>query len=568
MVKLPYGISNFASLVTQGYYYVDRTPYLEKLENLSTKYHFLLRPRRFGKSLWISTLQYYYGKEHTEKFNSLFGNFYIGANPTPLSNSYCVLKFDFSGIYTETYETTYRGFSFKVKKGIEEFLNTYFPKALISEKDEILAQPSPEIMISDLFTFIAKSGNHQIYVLIDEYDHFTNELFSFRSEEFEEIVSQNGYVRKFYEEIKIGTQEGIVDRFFAAGVSPVTLDNLTSGFNIGTNLSMDEGVNEMLGFTEKEVIIILMNVGLENKDQEEVLNELRIWYNGYLFNKHSKNRIYNADMVLFFANEYQKLQRIPDSLLDTNISSDYSKIRQLFKLGGQEQDRWKLLQKLLDEGSLSVEITREFSFLKQFTQDDFLSLLFYMGLLTIKDVYRSNTRLKIPNEVIRLLYYKYFAEILERKSGFHTDPVDIRATVEALAWENDPQPIIKLVEKTLQELSNRDWPGFDEKHLKAILITYLYSTKLYHIKSEYELKQKYPDLILRRRPPYDPPYQFIIELKFLHKKDIAKLKETTQKGRTQLKSYLLQEEIKQMENLKAWLLIFVGTEAKVVEEIL
>ena len=254
-----------------------------------------------------------------------------------------VLKFDFSGIQTGSPEITYRGFSFKVEKAIQQFFIAYRSHFSAEIKDEVLSQSSPEIMLSSLFTYAREVA--KIFVVIDEYDHFTNELFSFKTDEFEKIVSQNGYVRKFYEEIKIGTQEGSVDRFFATGVSPVTLDNMTSGFNIGTKLTQDVKFNEMMGFTEAEVVEILRMVGMEESLIDTALAELRIWYNGYLFESRASTRMYNSDMVLFFANEYHQKARYPDTLLDTNISSDYSKIHQLFRLGGEEKERWDLLEK-------------------------------------------------------------------------------------------------------------------------------------------------------------------------------------------------------------------------------
>ena len=422
-------------------------------------------------------------------------------------------------------------------------------------------------MLDSLFTHTQSLNGHRIYLLIDEYDHFTNELISFRLDEFRSIVGAEGYVRSFYERIKTATHDGVVDRFFATGVSPVTLDSLTSGFNIGSNISKSPAFNEMLGFTESEVKDILRGIQIAEEDLEEIMEEIRRWYNGYLFHHKGKSRMYNSDMVLYFAKEYQQQGSYPESLLDTNISSDYSKIGKLFRIGGQESERWKILENLLNGTPVSAQLTEQFSFERKFTQDDFLSLLFYMGLLTIKEADLSQVALQIPNEVIRELYFQYFLEQLQLRNDLEIAGPDVRATVLELAKHNNPQPLISLLEKTLGELSNRDWPGFGEKHLKSILISYLYTTGIYHIQSEPEFSQQYADLLLRRRPPYEPPYQFMIELKFLYKKDAAKADEITAKGREQLKAYLAAEEVQKLENLRAWLWVFVGTEAVVVEEI-
>jgi hypothetical protein len=567
MVKLPYGISNFESLVSKGAFYVDRTTYIKQLENLSEVYLFFLRPRRFGKSLWISILQHYYGVEYKDKFKTLFGKYYIGKNPTSLANSYLMLKFDFSGIDTNSQENTYAVFFSKVKKGIEQFLKVYteyFPEKI---KKDILSQTAPEIMLDSLFTHSQGTDIPKIYIIIDEYDHFTNELISFRLHEFKAIVGAEGFVRSFYERIKTATGDGVVDRFFATGVAPITLDSMTSGFNIGSNISRSPAFNEMMGFTEYEVKEILTISGVGDDELKEMMEEIQRWYNGYLFHHRGKKRLYNSDMVLYFAKEYQQNQRYPENLLDTNISSDYGKIGKLFRIGSEESSRWSTLQDLLDGKTVSAKLTEQFSFDRRFDKDDFLSLLFYMGLITIKDSDLSELNLQIPNEVIRELYYQYFLEQLNLQNNLELSNPDVRNTILELAKHNNPQPLIKLLENTLGQLSNRDWPGFDEKHLKAILIAYLHTVGIYHIKSEPELDQKYPDLLIRRRPPYAPPHQFMIELKFLHKKDINKTETVANQGRNQLKTYLQSEEIQDLDNLHAWLWVFVGTKAAVVEEI-
>jgi hypothetical protein len=513
-------------------------------------------------------MQYYYGLEHKDKFEALFGKYYIGKHPTELVNRYLVLQFDFSGIDTDSREKTYRAFSFKVEEGIRQFLDQYRSYFSAEAGKDVLSKPAPEIMINRLFTYAQQADIPKIYVLVDEYDHFTNELISFRLTEFQEIVSENGYVRKFYEVIKTATHQGVVDRFFATGVSPVTLDSMTSGFNIGTNISIDPDLNEMLGFTEEEVEGILRAIKVDDLALPGMMTEVRRWYNGYLFEAEGKERMYNSDMVLYFAKEFQKRGKYPRSLLDTNISSDYGKIGKLFSLWGEASEQLRILEELLSGQSIYTQLTEQFSFSKKFTEYDFLSLLFYMGLLTIKDTYRSGIRLKIPNDVIRQLYFQYFKDLLERRIDFHSEMIKVETAVESLAWENDAQPLVSLMANTLKQLSNRDWPGFSEKHLKTMLVAYLYSAGIYDIKSEPELDQKYADLLLRRRPPYEPPYQFMIELKFLYKKDVDQAEAVAEEGRAQLKNYLQVEEVRGLDNLKAWLWVFVGTEAVVVEEVM
>jgi len=218
-IKLPYGISNFERLVRDKYYYIDKTKYIEQLEENPEPYIFFLRPRRFGKSLLVSQLRYYYGLEHKDQFDHIFGNYYIGKHPTPGANKYHVLHFEFSRIDTSSEDSTFHGFLENVKDGIVEFI-TQYGHITDSERINILSSKKPNTMLMKLFRAYRKSN---IYVIIDEYDHFANEILAFNFDTFNSFVSENGFVRKFYETIKAATSDGIVDYFFGTGVTPITL---------------------------------------------------------------------------------------------------------------------------------------------------------------------------------------------------------------------------------------------------------------------------------------------------------------------------------------------------------
>lgn len=567
MIKIPYGISDFGKLVQGGYYFVDRTGYIETLEGLGAPYLIFLRPRRFGKSLWISILHHYYGLEHKEDFEALFGKYHIGRQPTPLANSYLVLRLEFSRVDTTTEEGTYQGFLSNVREGVEACMQTYpdlFPKA---ERPDVLLKASPVEVLKSFFS-VVRNLPHKIYLLIDEYDHFANELISFNLSHFGKIVTKNGFVRKFYETIKTGTAEGIVDRIFITGVTPLTLDSLTSGFNIGSNLSLDWGLQAMLGFTEEEVAGLMIAVGVPEAELPEVMDQVRDWYNGYHFSTRPQNGgLYNPDMALYFAEHYQRYQSAPEEMLDTNIASDYGKLRNLFGIGGTEFESFQVLERLLGEEEISVRITPEFSFAKTFTVNDFISLLYYMGLLTIKGKRLSLAAVGIPNEVIRKLYFDYFASLIHSRIEQSPDALNLQEAILTMAEQNKPAPLLQIVSDTLSQLSNRDWIHFDEKHLKMVLVSYLYSSQLYLIKSEYEAGQKYVDLLLLRRPPFPVPHQFAFELKFLQQKKAAELPAAIEEGRAQLRRYLEREDLQQLEGLKAWLAVFVGTELKHLEEV-
>ena len=320
MKKLPYGISNYEELIKDGYYYVDKTEYIEKIENLSEKRIMFLRPRKFGKTLFTSALENYYDIKKKDKFEKLFGETYIGKNPTENKNRYHILRFNFSGIDTSTVESTIQGFKEKVMISISGFIKTYEIDFYINPE-----QTAEGILRSLIEAFRTQKREEKIYVIIDEYDHFANELLGFYPEEFKNLVSKNGKIRKWYEILKEGT-ETVVDRIFITGVAPITLDSLTSGFNIGKDITRDPEFNEMMGFTQEELIKILENQEISKEEQEKILPIMKENYNGYKFTIDGKEKIYNSNMCLYFLSDYKRFNKIPNKLIDVNIASDYSKL--------------------------------------------------------------------------------------------------------------------------------------------------------------------------------------------------------------------------------------------------
>ncbi len=569
MLKLPYGTSNFTQIAYENYYFVDRTSYIAQLEQLPERYLFFLRPRRFGKSVFVSMLQCYYGLEFADQFIHLFGRFAIGQQPTPMANRYLVLKLDFSHINTQSRESTFTGFLENVKDGISNFWAAYQEYYAEEDREYIFTATEPTIVISRLFE---RTKNHQItgklpykiYLLIDEYDHFANELVAFRIEEFKNSVSRNGYVRKFYERIKTATGDGVVDRIFITGVSPLTLDSLTSGFNIGTHLSLELQFHNMLGFTEPEVEEILRGVGVTEDALPAVIDDIRQWYNGYLFNGKAQTRLYNPDMVLYFAVRYGRQGAYPEELLDTNIASDYGKLRDLFRVEGQEVQNLAVLNELITEGQVAAQLTRQFSFEKDFVRDDLISLLFYLGIVTIKAAQLSRFIFEPPNFVITQLYFTYFQRIILQQAALRGDDLRIYDRVLDLAQENKITPLIEAVEAILLQLSNRDAVGFDEKYVKAIFASLLYSTQIYTVHSEFETNRRYVDLLLTRRPPIDPNYQFAFELKYLKLADADQLETVKAEALGQMQDYLQHDKLRTLTDLRAWVIVFVGPKAQVV----
>jgi hypothetical protein len=573
-IKIAYGVASFESLVGQNYHYIDRTQYIEKIEDSGERHIAFLRPRRFGKTLFVNTLELYYDIRQKSKFASLFGNTYIGKNPTPLANSYRILSFNFSGITTSTEEKAQKSFLNSVKIAVNLFFKAYFPDTYKETESIVNSQAEPNDVMHYLFGYIeGQNTPEKMYVTIDEYDHFANELISFNMAAFKNIVTKNGWFRKFYETIKIATNKNIVDRIFITGVSPITLDSLTSGFNIVKQLSGDLALHELMGFTAAEVADIMLGVGAPPEKLPEIMQDLTNWYDGYLFSEEATTHLFNPDMVMYFASEYKKRLKYPRRMLDINVMSDYSKIRNLFKIGGQEQQRIAILEQLLQEGEVIMKIIDQFTFEKNFDNSHFINMLYYSGALTIKGYLGDEAIFTIPNYVIKQLYFEYFSQILMDETHLDRDILGYAAAVRALVYQNDVQPLVTAVSTIMSKLSNRDSMQFGEKHLKSIFTTILMFSEVYYIHSELELERHYIDLFIERTSRFEIPFQFLFEFKYYSE---AKQKALNEKGnwdaelekaRQQLTDYKDLDYFKDKQDLKPWLFVFVGDTPVVVEEI-
>jgi len=564
MKKIPYGMSNFRAMREEGYLYVDKTMYIEKIENLNSKYLFFIRPRRFGKSLFLSTLENYYDINNEKDFEKLFGDLYIGKNPTKLKNSYMILKLNFSGLNTENKDQLKESFLLSVKNSINALLGRYED---ILENTEEIRKKIDQItdinaVIMTIINEVKKVGK-KIYLIIDEYDHFANDIIAMGDSEFyREIVRASGFVRDFYETLKIGT-ESVIDRIFITGISPIMLDDLTSGFNIALNVTMDLSLNEMLGFTEEEVVKILEEVGIEEK--ENLINNLRELYDGYKFNKNAKTRVYNPDMVLYFLAQYKNTGGYPEYLIDDNVKTDYGRLNRLTM---NEENR-ALLERIIKEEGIVAEIVTKFSFDRMYDEEYFISLLFYMGLLTIKDYRYNILELGIPNYVIKTMYWEYFGRKLKEENNIKYEMLEIAKAIWEMAFEGKIKNFIKFIsEKVLKVLSNRDTIKFDEKYIKIILFSYLTMSNIYKPISEKETEGGYIDIYLEKdiRMP-DVKYEWLIELKYVKKSDEKYIGEIIEKGKEQLKRYRESMQFKDKQNLKKALVVFIGKgDYKIFEE--
>ena len=556
--KMPYGISNYEKIVRDGYYYVDKTMYIEKLENMPETSIMFLRPRKFGKTLFTSVLEYYYDKNKAEKFEKLYKDTYIGKNPTKNKNSYCILRFNFSGINTENEETTMKGFKNKTIASIRVFIEKYGLDFYINQENET------EDILNDVFkAFYIQKPNEKIYVIIDEYDHFANELSGFYPEHFKNLVSKNGRVRKWYEVLKEGT-ETVVDRIFITGVAPITLDSLTSGFNIDTDITQDKDFNDMLGFTGDELKEILCNQNISDGEQEKIIPIMKENYDGYKFSLNAKNQIYNSNMCLYFLSRYIRLGEIPERLVDMNIASDYSKIGKMLDLC-KGDNKLEILRKTVQGEAITSVLVEKFNPAIEFTETDMISMLYYLGYLTISGELVGVPELVIPNKVMKEIYADYFMQLMNQEAEFRIDNSANQEILIQLAKEGRIDKIVEILRIYLNNLSNRDLIKFDEKYIKLIFYCIAMNIKAYWVKSEMKVNRNYPDLLLVPRDRTKGYKSIMVEFKYLKKGENAKLEDKQNEAREQIERYCTFEEIKNIEGLRKYTMVVAGNEIFVEE---
>jgi len=549
MKKIIYGISNYKMAREDNYLYIDKTRYIEKLESLNEKYLIFLRPRRFGKSLFLSTLQYYYDENSAHEFEQIFNDTYIEANPTPLKNSYRILFFEFSGINIDGgIEVVYSGFRDNIQMAISRYFNDYGYEKYIDELKNI---KSPLGLIKHFFS-VAKDDH--IYLLIDEYDQFANAILAYSMKDFLEIVGKGGFVRSFYEVLKGATQTGVVQKMFITGVTPITLDSLSSGFNIVSNISNKKEFNAMAGFVHKEALYSLEEsifARCQDIDREELLEKIKKWYNGYLFNGESTDRVYNATLLNYFISNFNYERcKTPTKMLDSNVASDYKAIMKLFNIGDSERN-YKVLEELIENNSVTGVIKDRYDLNQEFSRDDFITLLYSMGFITIKDEITGGLyNFEIPNYVIKILYFNYFAVEVQQRNNFTLKESFSDIVTKLLL--GDEEPFKNQLNEVIKTLSNRDHYGFSEKHFQVITLSLLSFAEFYFIDSQPELDNKYPDILLIGRDE-KVPNNYLFELKWMKSGD--NYETTKQKGLKQIEGYRELDKVKAIPKLRNFLLI-------------
>ncbi len=453
-------------------------------------------------------------------------------------------------------------FTNKLEMHLQTFLRRYdYPD---SYHTAIREKPSPADKMQQ---FVELLGQQPFLLLIDEYDHFANTILATDLQLFQRIMGKGGFVRSFYEVLKTATQRGTLDRLFITGVTPLILDSLTSGFNMAKNLSLHADFNAAMGFTAIETQALLQPLAAQCKlDSGQLMQDVTGWYNGYRFHPASVETVFNSDMVLYFVTEFDSHRcAYPERMLDENIASDYRKIMALFQIGDAATN-YQVLDDLINQGEVLAIQQRKFEIDKHFDRHDFISLLAYMGFVTISGKTMTQTRFAIPNQVIRELYFQYFKVELEERSQFKLPDQTLAAAIEVLALQGELQPLAEEMAKVLQGLSNRDLIKLDEKHIKTLLLTLLYQFPVYFIQSEREIDKKYPDVLLVERSPFAVNHQHLIELKYAKKgAGEAGWAAKKQEGIQQVQGYLQLPAVAALPKLRAWLMLTDAERVEVLE---
>ena len=520
--RIPYGWADFRAIRLEGRLYVDKTRFLRRLEE--ERYVFLTRPRRFGKSCWVSLLENYYDRNRADEFEALFGGTDVGRRPTDDRHRYVVLRFDFS-VFDDAPET--------LRERFETYCDTVLYYALERNRDlfpeaarqRILAAPGVDGKLNRLFAY---AGEHDIplYVLIDEYDNFANTILAHHgAASYRAFTHGGGFYRNFFATLKGGAgQGGGLERLFVTGVSPVTLDDVTSGFNIGRNVSLHPDFNELLGFTEPEVLDLLRTYrdhGVFSQDVDAAMGVMRAWYNGYRFATSVETDVYNTDMVLYYLNESMPNRPVPEDLIDLNVRIDYGKLRHLLVVGRQLNGNFDLLRQVIGEETIETPIQAGFPLERLDQPENFLSLLHCFGLLSIRRMVGGVPRLGIPNQTVRRLLYGYLRDAYRDVEVFSVNLFTFDRLLRRMANEGAWEPVVAFLRDAIAAQTGvRDYMG-GEKVIQGFLAAYLSVTDHFVFRSEAELGKGHADICLEPLVARYPHlgHGFLIELKYIKRSE-------------------------------------------------
>ena len=573
--KIPYVMTDFERIILENYYYVDKTQYIAKVEKV-TSFFFFVRPRRFGKSLFLNMLGLYYDINQKDKFEKIFGNLYIGKHPTPDRNKYLVLTLNFSSVAAnmDRLEETFNTYCKIVMDGFAERNAHLLGKEAVEKLHEL---KTGDALLGSLCQSAQNKGQ-KIYLILDEYDNFANNiLVDYGNERYRSITHGSGFFRSFLKVVK-DYSSSVIERIFLTGVSPVTMDDLTSGFNIADNYSSNSAFNNMIGFNEYEVraLIDYYKSCIElPHSTDELIDIMKPWYDNYCFSIDSLDEppMYNSDMVLYFMNRYLLNKRIPNNMLDANIRTDYNKLRHLIHVDKTFGENASVVQEIVEKGSTTGIIIDSFPAEDIVKTRNFKSLLYYYGMLTISGMEMGEPILSVPNWAVREQLYGYMADIYKDSADLYLETDKLVDRMKRMAYKGEWENCFTYIADRLNAQSSvRDFIE-GEAYVKTFILAYLGLTHYYIARPEYESNKGYADIFLQPRLLQLPDmvYSYCIEVKYA-KRDASdtEIEKLLSNAKIQLKQYAASEWIHQDKGtteLKSIALVFQGWKLVRVEEV-
>ena len=574
--RIPYGMMNFVDVRERDCYFVDKTSFIPALE-ASNMFFFFIRPRRFGKSLTLTMLQHYYDVLDRDNFEKWYGGLYIGQHPTPERNSYLVISLDFAEVLADinNYSSSLDAYCNTEFRSFCRRYAEYLPDGTM---EELCQKEGAVEQLSFLHKRCGEAGL-QIYLFIDEYDHFTNKILAepdclndYRSE-----THGTGYLRSFFDAVKAGTKTAI-KRVFVTGVSPVTMDDLTSGFNIGTNYSLSPEFNELVGFTEVDVRAMLEYYATTcefHHTTDQLIEIMKPWYDNYCFAEESYGRttMYNSNMVLYFVDNYiRNGGEVPRRMLEENIRVDYNKLRMLIRKDKEFANDASIIQTIVQQGYITGELKTGFPAEQLNHPDNFISLLYYFGMLTIDGMKEGNVKLSIPNQVVREQLYGYLLSTYQ-ENGLSVPSMELRRQYQAMAFRGVWQDFFQYIADSIRTYSSQRDKQKGEYYVHGFTLAMTAQNPFYRPVSELDNQEGYADIFLLPLLEIyeDMQHSYIVELKYAKSGDSAeRVEELRQKGIAQANRYADTEVVRRHvghTQLHKLVVVFRGVEMAVCEEV-
>ena len=545
---VPYGIADFEQVRKENLYLVDKTMFFEKMERAG-HFLFLVRPRRFGKSLFLDMLESYYDINQKDNFQELFKGLYVADHPTKEQGQFQVLHLDFSAVGSDL-DNLYENFNRYLTQRCILFAQkyaAYYPNGFV---EELQSQGNGMAMLNWI-NGVSHELRLKLYLIVDEYDNFTNNVLNVKGQRaYHELTHGTGFYRDIFKLFK-----PMFHRIIMLGVSPITLDDLTSGYNIALNMSLDARFNQMLGFSEEEVrqmIRYYKEVGAigEDKTEDDIIADMKPWYDNYCFARKSfatDPKMFNCDMVCYYMSTLVDTGDRPEDLVDPNTMTDYGKLKRLIEIDRMEESRLSTIHEIAEKGYILGTVVSHFPAERIMDYDNFVSLLYYYGMLTIGGVRGETLKLIIPNNNVRIQYYQYMFDEYQNINALPT--AALRSVYDSAALDGDWHPLIEFICKAYHDTTAIRQLIEGERNLQGFMNAYLTLTNYYQVAPEMEFSHGYCDFFLLPNYLTYPmvAHSYILELKYL-KSDATKAEAEKQwfEAVEQIKTYAADKKLQSM----------------------